>query len=83
MTYRLVLDYNFPVKAKKGERRGPNGSLIKAVQFFGADVAEVMADAKNNFNAMRDAALLVSATLYDDAAFRAGVYAGEDVTTQI
>ena len=82
MTHRLILDYNFPVKAKKGERRGPNGSLIKSVQFFGANVADVLADAKSNAAAMCDAVLL-SATLHDDAAFRAGNYNGEDITAQI
>lgn len=83
MTYRLVLDYNYPVKARRGERKGPKGSLLKAVQFIGTDLEDILADARNNTAAIADAATLISATLYDNDAFRAGNYNGEDMLARI
>lgn len=73
MKYRLEVDYRYNVRAKKGERRERGtGAMIKALIYFGDDLAECTAEA----NVTRDAmgsdghAVVIAVRGYDNAAYK-------------
>lgn len=45
MSHRYIIKLEYPVRAKKGEARGPNGRLRQCVIFRGATKEEALADA--------------------------------------
>jgi hypothetical protein len=67
---RYVLDIIYPVRAKRGEMRGPNGRLLKCISGFANNLLEAQAEAQA-FTATLDYGTPVEIRYYDAADWRA------------
>ena len=69
---RAEADFQFNVRARKGERKGPGGRLIKCQIFRGCEnVAAAIAEVAAAKEVMKEAAECIAVAYYDEAAFTA------------
>jgi hypothetical protein len=74
------IDWQYNVRAKRGERRGDNGRFVKCISFVNSTMDDAESETKSTIEALAGSGELVEIRHYDRAAFISDPFAAEPLT---